>query len=136
MNKLFILDTVVLLQAMMSRTSGAFAALQKADRLGTIIVSNETLEELFEKICAQKFDKYQPRYKRIAFYNYFCLVSLNIEVLNTIQACRDPKNDKFLSLAITADADCVVTRDSDLLVLHPFRGIPIITTGAFLQMTF
>jgi len=29
-------------------------------------------------------------------------------------ACRDPEDDKFLSCAISANADCIVTGDKDL----------------------
>jgi predicted nucleic acid-binding protein len=39
----------------------------------------------------------------------------------------------FLELAISADAKTIVTRDADLLVLHPFKGISIITVSDFLR---
>lgn len=133
MGKLFILDTMILLQAMLSRHSGAYYTLKKADSIGTILVSNETLEEFEKKLKLPKFDKYQSLNKRIAFYNAFSLVALNIEVSLNIKACRDPKDDKFLSLAVTAEADCIVSLDEDLLVLQPFQGIPILTPSGFLQ---
>ena len=41
--------------------------------------------------------------------------------------CRDPKDDKFLELALNGKATHIVSGDEDLLVLHPFRGIPILT---------
>ncbi|MEJ7684799.1 MAG: putative toxin-antitoxin system toxin component, PIN family [Segetibacter sp.] len=44
----------------------------------------------------------------------------------SITDCRDPKDNKFLELAISANASCIITGDKDLLVLHPFRGIPIL----------
>jgi hypothetical protein len=47
-------------------------------------------------------------------------------------ACRDPKDNFILELAIQADADFIVTGDKDLLVLNSFRGIPIITPKAFI----
>lgn len=40
--------------------------------------------------------------------------------------CRDPKDDKFLALALEAGADCIVSSDEDLLVLNPYHGIPVI----------
>lgn len=46
---------------------------------------------------------------------------------------RDPKDDKFLELAKSAHADCIVTKDDDLLVLHPFDGIPILNVTDFLN---
>jgi predicted nucleic acid-binding protein len=49
----------------------------------------------------------------------------------TVTACRDPKGDKFLELAVNGRADLIVSGDADLLVLDTFRGIPIITPAAF-----
>jgi putative PIN family toxin of toxin-antitoxin system len=136
MTKLFIFDTVVLLHAMLSKNSGAFAALKKADSTGLLIVSDATLQELEEKIQDPKFDKYQSKNKRLAFFKAFSLLALNIDVKDEIRACRDPKDDKFLSLAVAAQADCIVTRDSDLLVLNPFQDIPILTPADFLNRSF
>jgi predicted nucleic acid-binding protein len=51
----------------------------------------------------------------------------------SIQACRDPKDDKFLALAAAGTAACIVSGDGDLLALNPFRGIPIITPADFVQ---
>jgi putative PIN family toxin of toxin-antitoxin system len=50
-----------------------------------------------------------------------------IEITEEITDCRDIKDNKFLELAICGKADCVVSGDDDLLVLHPFRGILILT---------
>ena len=50
-----------------------------------------------------------------------------------ITVCRDPKDDKFLSLAVSGEATHLVTNDKDLLVLHPFRGINILTSAEFLS---
>ena len=133
MNKLFILDTMILLQAMLSRHSGAYYVLKKADSIGTILVSDATLAELEEKIRLPKFDKYLPLNRRLAFYRAFSLLALNIPVSIAIKACRDPKDDKFLALAVAAEADCIVSLDADLLVLHPFEGIPILTPAGFLK---
>ena len=49
------------------------------------------------------------------------------------EACRDPKDNKFLELAITASAQYIISRDEDLLVLHPFRSITICTPKAFIE---
>jgi predicted nucleic acid-binding protein len=47
--------------------------------------------------------------------------------------CRDPTDDKFLELAVNGRADLILTGDNDLLVLKPFRGIPIVAPAAFVQ---
>jgi putative PIN family toxin of toxin-antitoxin system len=51
-----------------------------------------------------------------------------------ITTCRDPKDNKFLEVAVAGEADVLVSGDEDLRVLHPFRGIPIVTSAEFLQM--
>jgi len=45
--------------------------------------------------------------------------------------CRDPDDIKILGLAVSANADCIVTGDKDLLILEEFQGIPILTPRSF-----
>jgi uncharacterized protein len=58
-----------------------------------------------------------------------------VTVTERLTACRDPHNDKFLELAVNGHADLIVSGDADLLVLNPFRNIPILTPAAFMQRT-
>lgn len=55
-----------------------------------------------------------------------------VEVDVRIAACRDPKDDKFLELAVSGRATHIVTGDSDLLALSPFQGIEILPPHRFL----
>jgi len=59
------------------------------------------------------------------------LFTLTVSLLST-KVCRDPKDNKYLELAVAANASCIVTGDQDLLVLNPFRNIPILTSADFL----
>lgn len=36
--------------------------------------------------------------------------------------CRDPKDNKCLELALASGAEAIVSSDTDLRVLHPWRG--------------
>lgn len=56
-----------------------------------------------------------------------------VDVDVRIRACRDSKDDKFLELGISGHATHIVTGDSDLLVLDPFRGIRIVPPQELLQ---
>jgi predicted nucleic acid-binding protein len=56
-------------------------------------------------------------------------------ITTQIAACRDPKDDKFLELAVNGRAEVIVSGDADLLVLDRFHGIPIITPAAFSHAT-
>lgn len=57
-----------------------------------------------------------------------------VEVHSHIQACRDPKDNKFLELAVSGKATHIVSGDNDLLTLHPFHGIHILSPRAFLDL--
>jgi uncharacterized protein len=59
-------------------------------------------------------------------------IATTVQVTTTIQACRDPKDNKVLELAVSGQAVCIVSGDKDLLVLHPFQGISILSPGDFL----
>jgi len=46
---------------------------------------------------------------------------------------RDPDDDHVLACALAAQANLIVSRDKDLLVLHPYQGIPILAAADALQ---
>ncbi len=54
-----------------------------------------------------------------------------IEITTPVTECRDPKDDKFLELAISAKADVLVSSDVHLLEMHPFRGVQILQLTDF-----
>ena len=82
-----------------------------------------------------KFDSYVSRAEREEFLEALIERSLGIEPAEEIQACRDPKDDKFLELAVSGQARCIVSSDKDLLEMKRFRGIPILTPAKFLEET-
>ena len=70
---------------------------------------------------------------RFAFIENIISNALPVLVENNVTACRDPKDDKYLSLALAVEASCRVSGDADLLVMHPFQGIPILRPIEFLD---
>jgi putative PIN family toxin of toxin-antitoxin system len=56
-----------------------------------------------------------------------------IDVDTRITACRDPKDDKFLELAVSGRATHIISGDADLLAVNPFRGIVILSPRFFLE---
>jgi uncharacterized protein len=56
-----------------------------------------------------------------------------ISISERIAACRDPRDDKFLELAVNGRAEMIVTGDRDLLSLNPFRNIPIVAPAVFVR---
>lgn len=79
-----------------------------------------------------------PRISKIIPENdFFELISHFKEKIQLIRSnhlfneCRDPKDNFILELAVSANADFLVTGDADLLVLNPFRNIRIVSPGEF-----
>lgn len=134
MNKFFVFDTNSLVSASLLPNSISRKAFDKALALGELVASNNTIEELIEVLFRKKFDRYFLNdNERWLLLNK---IEANAKILTpsiTINDCRDPKDSKFLELAITADASCIITGDKDLLVLHPFRGIPIFNAVGFIS---
>jgi putative PIN family toxin of toxin-antitoxin system len=130
----FVFDTNSLISSALIANSTNWQALDKAIDLGVIVLSNKTIEELIEVLFRQKFDKYfQNDNERWSIINKIETNSKLFASDITITDCRDPKDNKFLELAISANASCIITGDKDLLVLHPFRGIPILNAVDFIN---
>jgi predicted nucleic acid-binding protein len=55
-----------------------------------------------------------------------------VSIRCSVQACRDPNDDKFLDVAVNGGADVLITGDADLLALNPYEGIPILTAADYL----
>jgi uncharacterized protein len=51
-----------------------------------------------------------------------------------VNDCRDPKDDKYLELALAAGAEIIVSSDDDILVLNPWRGVQIVRPAAYLAL--
>lgn len=54
------------------------------------------------------------------------------DAATAIGISRDPGDDKFLALAVTGQADAIISGDRDLLELGTHEGIPIFTPAQFL----
>ena len=93
----------------------------------------DTLRELIETLLSPKFDRYVSRPRREALLDRLAPIVEIVEIVQQVRACRDPKDDKFLGLAVNGQANVIVTGDDDLLSLHPFRGIDILPPAAYLE---
>lgn len=126
-----VIDTNVLISGLFSTTSTPAKAVEKAVTKAQLVATLETLGELIEKLHSPKFDRYVRRERRDALLERVASLVEIIEVLQSIRASRDPKDDKFLEAAVNGRADVIVTGDKDLLDLHPFRGIAIVTPADY-----
>lgn len=130
----FVIDTNVLVSGILIFQSSSDQAYKKARSIGKILFSESSSQELEEILKRPKFNKYVSLESRNQFITKFKLESEQITITETINICRDSKDNKFLELAINGNADFIITGDQDLLVLNPFRGIKIITVNQFLKL--
>lgn len=70
---------------------------------------------------------------RSALLGQLIALGIPIEPTERVADCRDPKDDKYLELALAANAEVLVSSDADLLVLHPWRGVRILRPAEYLS---
>jgi len=126
-----VFDTNVLISGLLSATSTSARAVEHAIKGGQLLASTETLRELMTKLLSPKFDRYVPHEQRDALLLRLAPLIEIVEVVQRLQASRDPDDDKFLEVAVNGRADVIVTGDRDLLDLNPFRGIAILTPADY-----
>jgi uncharacterized protein len=129
----FVFDTNVLVSGLLFAESKPAQAFFLALRTGILLTSLAALHELSSVLHRKKFDKYLTSDEREQFLDHYTRSAITIEITETIQMCRDPNDDKFLEIATNGAATYLVTGDPDLLVIHSFRGIPIISPDTFLR---
>jgi uncharacterized protein len=128
----YVVDTNVPVSALLFEQSVPGQAFQAARRRGDLLVSLPLLREWQDVLGRKKFDRYLTAEERAAFLTSLIREAVLVEIVTPIQACRDPKDDMVLELAVNGAATAVITGDEDLLALHPFQSIPIQTPAAFL----
>lgn len=127
-----VVDTNVLISAALLPQSASARALDRTLEEFQLIQSEATLAELVDVIMRPRFVHYLDEERRSRFLFVLAQVSEVIGVQIRVTECSDPKDDKFLELAIDGNAQLIVSGDSHLRDLHPFRGIAIVTPGEFL----
>ena len=126
-----VLDTNVVVSGLLFPGSAPASALRKAQK-GIVLSSDATRLELIEVMSRSRFDRYIERGIRQLLAAQYINASQLIDIPVRIRVCRDPRDDKFVEAAVHGRAHAIVTGDADLLALHPFRGIEILTPGDYL----
>jgi putative PIN family toxin of toxin-antitoxin system len=90
------------------------------------------LLEFAEVLAREKLNKYLREEERMRFLIALLKETELIEITERVSDCRDENDNKFLELALSGKADCIISGDDDLLVLNPYRGVSIINPRDFL----
>jgi uncharacterized protein len=97
-----------------------------------LLVSAATMEELATVLGRPKFDPYLSIVERQEFIRLLGRIAEMVPIVRVVRACRDPRDDKFLEVAVNGRANFIITGDGDLLELNPFMHIAILSPAAYL----
>ncbi len=130
-----VLDTSTYVAALLSKTGGAATIFERLIQQKIFnFYTEEILSELKSVLARPKFDLETE--KQGHFLHLIRECSFEVRQLEefVVKKCRDPTDDKFLSLAKQIDADFIVSLDEDLLVIKRLGRTCITTPGAFLAI--
>ena len=129
-----VIDTNVIISAYLLNSKTVLLALQKARDEYRVLASEETFEEVVRNFSKPKFSKYTKYHDIKADLEEIADLSYFIAVTTRVHECRHEKDNKFLELAISGGAKIILSGDNDLLSMHPWRGVAIVTPLGFLNM--
>ncbi|MGA7884423.1 MAG: putative toxin-antitoxin system toxin component, PIN family [Acidobacteriaceae bacterium] len=128
-----VFDTNVLVSALLLPSSVPRRALDFVLDHGKVVLSPPVFRELANVLSREKLRRYVSATTVQRFLSSFARESEWVDPGQEIRACRDPRDDKFLSLAVSGKASYLITGDQDLSVLNPFQGIRILNPRSFLE---
>ena len=126
-----VIDSNVLVSALKGKITHALLYAAFKEGRFKLVISAEILKELAAVLYRPHLNINPRDIKEL-----FRLIKAKAVRINLpapfITACRDPKDNFILELAVKSEADFIVTGDKDLLVLNPFKGISIVTLKEFI----
>ena len=130
-----VFDTNILISAAILPASISRKSLLHAVENFQLVHSESTWAELDEVVSRKKFNRYFPDTTRSEFLLLMARASEFLSTVISIADCPDPKDNKFLELAVEAGVSIIVSGDNHLLSMHPYRGISIMTPADLLRLS-
>ncbi|MDE0458664.1 MAG: putative toxin-antitoxin system toxin component, PIN family [Chromatiales bacterium] len=127
-----VIDTNVWISRLLLADSVTARAVDKALEEFEVVVSEASVDELARVLSRAKFDRYVSVRDREEFLRRLLQVTTMVAVLSEVSDCRDPKDNRFLALALDSESDRIISGDADLLALNPWRGVKIVSPATFL----
>lgn len=128
----FVFDTNMLVSVLLVGNSAPSKVFAHAETCGVLLASAPTIDEFNRVLRRRKFDRYLSRETRFEFFRRYCAAVEMVAIKKEVKICRDPEDDKFLEVALNGQAQYLLTGDADLLALHSYRSVRIITPRAFI----
>lgn len=127
-----ILDTNLLISRVLTPDSFVAGAVRVIIDRCDLLVSQSTMDEFATVLVRVQEGGYITEEEMATLIKAYMEIVEWVPILEKVQACRDPKDDKFLELAVNGQAEYLVTGDRDLLAMHPFRNTPVLTARDFI----
>lgn len=96
-------------------------------------MSEAVFGEIAEVLGRPKFARVLTDDRRREVLELLAAAALWVEPTEKVEDCRDSKDNRYLELALAAQATIIVSGDEDLLVLHPWRGVRVLRPARFLE---
>jgi putative PIN family toxin of toxin-antitoxin system len=132
---LIVFDASALVGAALKADSVPERALLHAQEVDVIALSAAVDAEIAAVLSRPKFAGAIPAPRRERLLEILRGTAVWFEPAVRVTDCRDPKDDKYLELALAAGAETIVSSDDDLLVLHPWRGVRILRPADYLALS-
>lgn len=129
-----VFDASSLVGALLREGSVPEQALIAARAHDVICLSAAVADEVRSVFSRPKFQRYLSPRRIEQIFGLLSAAALFVEPTVEVTDCRDPKDNKYLELALAARAEAIVTSDNDLLVLDPWRGIRVLTPAGYLAL--
>jgi putative PIN family toxin of toxin-antitoxin system len=132
--KKVVLDTNILVSALLFK--GELAGIVDLWKKGRIIpvLSKETFAEFKAVLEYPKFSLTGQEIKMIIEEEVLPFFEITETKDRINGVCRDPDDDKFISCAVSASADFIVSGDRDLLDMGKYESVKIISASVLLKM--
>ncbi len=132
---MIVFDASALVGAALKVDSVPEQALLPAEDLDVFALSVAVEAEMGEVLGRPKFARAIPRQRRERIMEILRGTAVWFEPAIRVTDCRDPKDDKYLELALAAGAGIIVSSDEDLIALHPWRGVRILRPADYLAFS-
>ena len=135
-----VIDTNVWISGQLTIAGVAAELTRLVIQHGLPVFSDQTFDELKTRLWRPKFDRYLSVDRRNMMLQEVHVSGFWVDVppdIADLSFCRDASDDKFIQLALSAEASMLVTGDQDLLVLAEelrAQGLLILTPNEALTL--
>lgn len=132
-----VFDTVVFVRSLINPYGRWGELVFKYDDKYQLFISKEIVEEYLDVLYRPELTNKFQTLKDLDLRKIIELIGQapTVEISTTPkQLSRDPKNNKFLITAKAANANYLVSEDTNLLDIREYQGIKIVTTLQFLHI--